>query len=119
MRIGANMDNTSDKKALRAEYANRKVVGGIFAVKNTNTGKMLVDTTTDMKGSMNRFEFMKKTGSCYHMKLQKEWTNNPPFAFEILEEIEKSENQTDGEFKTDLSTLKELWLEKLVDCVLY
>jgi hypothetical protein len=109
----------TDKKALRTEYANRTVTGGVFAVKNTETGKMLVDATADMQGSRNRFAFMKKTGSCYHLKLQKEWSGNPPFAFEVLEEIEKGETQTDAEFKADLSALKDLWLEKLAGVELY
>jgi hypothetical protein len=53
------------------------------------------------------------------MKFQKEWSGNPPFAFEVLEEIEKGETQTDIEFQADLSALKELWLEKLADTELY
>jgi hypothetical protein len=109
------------KKELQAEYKERKVIGGIFAVKNTLTGKMLLDSTSDLQGSVNRFEFSKKTGSCVSMKLQRDWTpaSAPPFAIEILEELEKGANQTDAEFTTDLLLLKEIWLEKLADADLY
>jgi hypothetical protein len=109
------------KKELQAEYKERQIIGGVFAVKNTLTGKMLIDSTADIQGSINRFEFSKKTGSCVSMKLQKDWkpVDAPPFIIEILEELEKTNNQTDAEFKSDILTLKEMWLEKLADADLY
>jgi hypothetical protein len=41
------------------------------------------------------------------------------FIFEILEELEKKETQSDKEFKDDLDTLKEIWLERLQRDLLY
>lgn len=35
------------------------------------------------------------------------------FSFEVLEEIEKKEAQTDREFSDDVAVLLELWTEKL------
>jgi hypothetical protein len=108
------------KKELQAAYKERKIVGGVFAIKNTVSGKVLVESSADMQGSANRFEFMKKTGTCYNLKLQKDWIPDaPPFRFEALEELEKPPAQNDTEFKADLQALKELWLEKLADADLY
>jgi hypothetical protein len=103
------------KKRLLSAYRERKVVGGVFAIRNTDHGKRLIDSTVDLHGSRNRFDFMKKTGSCYHLKLRGEWSGNPPFVFEVLEELEKGETQTDSEFAEDVKALRELWLEKLRD----
>jgi hypothetical protein len=114
------MNNNKTKKDLRAEYDKRPVKGGVFAIKNTGTGRMLVDSTADMRGSANRFDFMKKTDYCPNPKLQKDWTGSAaPFEFEIIEELEKGDAQTDAEFKSDLRVLKELWLEKLSGADLY
>jgi hypothetical protein len=108
------------KKELQAAYKERKIIGGIFAIKNTVSGKALIESSADMQGSINRFEFMKKSGSCYNPKLQKDWfPDAPPFRFEALEELEKPPEQTDAAFKADLSALKELWLEKLAAADLY
>jgi hypothetical protein len=103
------------RKELLSAYRERKVIGGVFAIRNTNHGKRLIDSTSDMQGSRNRFDFMKRTGSCYHLKLRGEWSDNPPFVFEILEELEKGETQTDAEFAEDLKILRGLWLDKLRD----
>ncbi|MDR1604583.1 MAG: GIY-YIG nuclease family protein [Gracilibacteraceae bacterium] len=103
------------RKGLVSAYRERKVVGGVFAVRHTKHGKRLLNVTSDVQGSRNRFDFMKNTGACYHHKLRSEWSDNPPFVFEVLEELEKGEAQTDAEFKNDLETLRELWLDKLRD----
>ena len=106
---------TKTRKELQTEYKERKVVGGIICIKNILNGKMLLDSTSSIQASLNRFDFSKKTGSCVSMKLQKDWfpATAPPFTLEVLEELEKAATQTDADFKSDLLILKELWLEKL------
>ena len=109
------------KKALKAQYKERKVIGGVFVIRNTITGKLLLDAATDLQGSKNRFAFARQTGNCVDMKLQSDWKQQGAnaFAFEILEELEKSETQTDAEFSADIKLLKEIWTEKLADKDLY
>jgi hypothetical protein len=108
------------KKALQAAYRERAVKGGIYAIRNTDSGRLLVEQTADMQGSANRFEFMKSTGACFSLKLQKDWKPGAAtFAFEILEELDKGADQTDAEFRADLAALKELWLDKLSGAELY
>jgi hypothetical protein len=112
------MDKT--KKELQAAYKERQVLGGVYALKNTGSGKRLIDATVDLQGIKNRFEFMKKTGSCMNLKLQQDWTSkDPPFVLEVVEELEKGQTQTQEEYLADLDTLKEMWLEKLAAADLY
>jgi len=103
------------------QYQEREIVGGVYAIRNTQNGKMLIEAAADLRGSQNRFAFAQSTGSCVSMKLQSDWNaqDGKAFVFEPLEELKKGENQTMAQFKEDLETLKEFWLEKLAEQELY
>ncbi|MDR3270407.1 MAG: GIY-YIG nuclease family protein [Peptococcaceae bacterium] len=109
------------KKEKIAQYKAREVVGGVYAIKNAAENVWLLEGTANLTGSKNRFDFAVQTGSCIHLKLQHDWKRLGPSAFtlEVLEEIQRGEDQTSAEFKEDVATLKELWLEKLADQALY
>lgn len=103
------------KRQLRAEYKERAVLGGVYALTNTVTGATLVEATQSLAASRNRFEFARTTGlAAVPLSLQKDWQQYgaESFAFEVLEELERGETQTPQEFANDLKLLKELWLEK-------
>ena len=107
-----------NKKEILAQYKEREVIGGVYAIKNIQNGKLLLESATDLQGSKNRFEFSLKTGSCVSMKLRNDWKNGT-FVFEVMEEIKKGETQTDAEFKSDVDALKEMWAEKFSAQELY
>jgi len=109
------LENSKTKKELQAQYKEREVIGGVYAIKNMLNNKLLLAVTTDLQGSKNRFAFSLKTGSCVDMKLQGDWRNHgsEQFVFEVLEELKKGNAQTAEEFKADIDTLKEIWLDKL------
>ncbi|MCL2336211.1 MAG: GIY-YIG nuclease family protein [Firmicutes bacterium] len=115
------MPEQKTKKELQAQYKEREIIGGVYAIRNTLNNKMLLLAATDLQGSKNRFEFARKTGSCVDLKLQKDWTKQGAgsFAFEVLEELKKGAAQTAKEFKADIDVLKEIWLDKLSDRELY
>ena len=112
--IGAE---TMDKKELRRQYISRTQTGGVFAIKNTVTNKWYADATTDLKAAQNRFAFFGST----HMKLAQDYAaqKGEGFVFEVLEELQRGELQTDEAFKEDLALLKSIWLEKLAGQDLY
>lgn len=114
------MDKAS-KKEMRAQYNERKVIGGVYAVRNTLNNKLFLDVSTDLRGSKNRFDFAVTTGSCVYLKLQNDWTEQGgnQFVIEVLEELEKGEGQSSPEFKDELELLKQMWLEKLSGEVFY
>jgi hypothetical protein len=103
------------RKELKQRYEQRKIVGGVYLIKNTQSGKSLLEAATDLRGSRNRFDFAQKTGSCVDMRIQQEWKKwgADAFVFEVLEEHEKGNSQTMEEFQSDISVLKDLWGEKL------
>ena len=115
------MKNNTSRKELIAGYKERQLIGGIYAVRNTATGKMLLGAANDLRVSLNRFEFAVKTGSCVDPKLQRDWDvqSGEGFVFEVLEELQKGETQTEDQFKADIKLLKDLWLEKLDTETLY
>ncbi len=113
-----------DKLAKRArvtEYKERKVIGGVYAVRNTVNGKRLILSASDLQGSKNRFVFSQQTNGCVNLKLSRDWEQfgADSFAFEVLEELEKKETQTSKEFAEDIKTLEEIWLEQLNPDELY
>ena len=105
----------AQKKELIAAYKERKVVGGVYAIKNTLSGRRMIEATTDMCGSKNRFDFAQRNNLCVNKKIEAEWKKlgAGSFAFEVLEELEKEPAQTSEKFQADVAALKELWLEKL------
>jgi hypothetical protein len=115
------LENTKLRKELRAQYKEREVIGGVFAIVNTKNNRMLIKAVTDLQGSKNLYDFSQKTGSCVEPKLQRDWSNQGggQFVFEVLEELKKGESQTDEEFKADVSFLLEMWVEKLSDRDMY
>ena len=109
------MKSNEEKKELKAQYKEREVIGGVYTIKNELNNKILLGSAADLKIIQNRFEFSRKTGSCVYPVLQKDWDsqNGEQFLLEILETLEKGENQTETEYKADINALKELWSEKL------
>jgi len=106
-----------DKKELKNQYKSRVKIGGVYVIKNVLLNKWYVDATPDLAAAKNRFKFF---GSM-HMKVERDYKaqNGEGFVFEVLEELEKGETQSDKEFKADLTVLKDMWLEKLSGQELY
>ncbi|MFA5528879.1 MAG: GIY-YIG nuclease family protein [Peptostreptococcales bacterium] len=103
-----------NRKEMVSEYKERTIVGGIYAIRNNLNNKTLLLSATDLHGCKNRFEFCQKLNNCTYIKLQQDWQKhgNSIFAFEILDQLEKKENQTEKQFKEEIKILYEIWKEK-------
>lgn len=113
------MDKQQRREAAAA-YKARRQQGGVFQIRNTATGRILLRRTADLRGSQNRFQFAQMTGSCVDYALQADWRRDgKAFVFEVLEELTQKETQSDAEFKADVDALFELWQEKLADTPQY
>lgn len=103
-----------DRKARINEYKERKIIGGVFRVINTQNGKYLLDYATDLQAKQNSFNFMVTTNASFDYKMDKDWKEfgAAVFKFEILDSLEKKKDQSSEMFVEDLKTLKQIWLEK-------
>ena len=109
------MDNkTKSRKELNREYVERVKPSGVFQVKNIVNNKVLLGSSLNLEGSLNKHKFMLKLGSHTNKALQKDWDEfgADQFAFEILEEV-KVIDHPNFNLKDELTLLEQIWLEQL------
>jgi group I intron endonuclease len=102
------------RKDIKREYKERKKPAGVFQVKNTANGKVLLGSSLDLQGPLNRHKFMLTIERHQNETLQKEWNEFGPetFVFEILEVV-KVKDDPNFNLSDELTLLEQIWLEKL------
>lgn len=102
------------RRDIKREYKERKKSAGIFQIKNTANGKVLLGSSLNLEGPLNSHRFMLTIGRHRNESLQKEWNEHGPdkFVFEVLEVVQAKD---DPNFNLDdeLALLEQIWLEKL------
>jgi hypothetical protein len=109
------MENKAkSRKELNREYVERVKPAGVFQVKNLANGKVLLGSSLNLEGSLNKHRFMLKIGSHTNKALQNDWAEFGPeqFVFEILEEVQRKDDPNFN-LKDELALLEMIWLEKL------
>lgn len=101
------------KKELNREYKERIKPAGVYQVRNTANGRMLLGSSLNLEGPLNRHKFMLKIGSHTNKALQKDWDELGPdaFVFEILEEVKRTDDPNFN-LQDELTLLEMLWLER-------
>ena len=98
----------------KREYKERTKTAGVFMVKNHANGKLLLGSSLDLAGPLNRHRFMLKSRQHRNAALQRDWDafGADNFTFEVLETVRPSD---DPGFNVDdeLTLLEQIWLEKL------
>jgi hypothetical protein len=104
----------ADRKALVREVLETPRPAGIYGVRNTATEKMLLGSSPNLPGILNRQRFQLENGLHPDKELQADWSKLGPdaFAFETLDLLKPSDDPG-ADRSEDLRVLKELWLEKL------
>jgi group I intron endonuclease len=102
------------RRELNREYVERVKPAGVYQVKNLANDKVLLGSSLNLEGPLNRHKFMLKIGSHTNKALQNDWNELGPeqFAFEILEEV-KVKDDPNFNLKDELTLLEMIWLEKL------
>ncbi len=102
------------REELKREYRERKKPAGVFQIKNTANGKILLGSSLNLEGPLNAHKFMLTIGSHRNEALQADWSKYGAdrFVFEILETVEVKDDP-DFNLKDELTLLEEIWIEKL------
>ena len=109
------MSNQGKTRAeLRRAYKETPQQAGIFQIKNTRTGRILLGSSTNLHGPLNKHRFMLSIGSHDNAALQKDWNQcgADAFTFEILEIVKPSGDPL-FDLDDELTLLEQIWLEKL------
>jgi group I intron endonuclease len=102
------------KKDLTREYKERQKPAGVFQIKNTVNGKVLLGSSLNLEGPLNAHKFMLTVGSHRNKALQQEWNEygTDKFVFEILEVVQVRDD-SNFNLKDELTLLEQIWLEEL------
>ncbi len=102
------------KEELKREYKEPLKPAGVFQIKNTANGKVLLGSSLNLEGPLNSHKFLLTIGHHDNKELQKDWNEYGPdkFVFEILEVVQVTDDPNFN-LKDELTLLEEIWLEKL------
>src|SRR5829696_819403 len=82
------------RKELNREFLARPKPAGVFQVKNTVSGKVLLGSSLNLDGALNGHRFMLRIGSHRNKELLNDWKEygEDKFAIDILEVVKVKEN---------------------------
>jgi hypothetical protein len=103
-----------DKKRLKQAYKQSSPPMGVFLIRNVVSDKVLLVSSPNIDGAINRNKFQLSKGNHPNTRLQQDWNElgSDKFEFEILDQI-TPRSDPGADHKADLDSLAELWLEKL------
>jgi hypothetical protein len=102
------------KEAIR-EYKQTIQPMGIFQIKNLSNGKVFVESSKNLEGTLNRYKFQLDLGSFKNKTLQEDYSRlgAGQFTFEIVDRLAPKKDDPAYDYTEDLETLKLMWVDKL------
>ncbi len=113
--IGRNNSQVMKTRAeLKREYKEAPKQAGVFKIQNKINGKILLGSSLNLHGPLNRYRFELRTGVHAHEDLQQDWNQYgaDSFLFEIVETV-KPKDDPNFNIVDELTLLEQIWLEKL------
>ncbi|WP_266159422.1 GIY-YIG nuclease family protein [Dyella silvatica] len=106
--------NRTRRKELTLAYKNTPPPMGIFCIRNLASGKMLIDQSTHLAGSLNRHRMELQLGTHRNKALLADWQNygQVQFAFEVLEAIPQHP-EPDFDYASELARRLRLWRARI------
>ncbi|MDC0713725.1 GIY-YIG nuclease family protein [Stigmatella sp. ncwal1] len=105
----------SRRSELKQAYKEKPPAMGVFAIRNRANGKVLVGSSLNLPGALNRARFELSTGiHRLYPALQEDWGRHgaDSFSFEELDVLAPPE-EPGVDLKEELRVLEALWLERL------
>ena len=101
-------------KQLKKNYQQNAPPMGVFLIRNTVNDRVFLGSSLNLPGIINRHKFQLANGNHPNKQLQSDWNElgSNKFAFEIVDEL-PTRSGTDVDYRTELNSLENLWLEKL------
>jgi DNA-binding transcriptional ArsR family regulator len=98
---------------IKRRYKLTPTQAGIFLITNTTNGKVLVGSSTNLRGPLNKHRFLLTNNLHWIKPLQNDWNLLGPdsFTFEVVDLVHPSDDPNFN-LLSELSILEQLWLEK-------
>jgi hypothetical protein len=105
------------RRELRETYEQRSPQAGVYALRNTVTGRTLVASAPDLDAVRNRLDFARATNSVGALdgRLASDIREHgmDAIVFEVLDTLTVAPGTTPDRVRADLAELERLWREKL------
>jgi hypothetical protein len=104
----------SDRKELTRTYKETPRTMGVFAIRNTVSGRSFIGSSVDVTARLNRQRFQLDLGQHPNRELQRDWKlqGADAFAFDVLDTLKPSD-QPGADPADDLAVLEAMWRDKL------
>lgn len=104
----------TSRRDLKRDYQERPKQAGVFQIKNTINGKVLLGSSLNLDGPLNLHKFQLTMGNHRNRALQQDWNSfgADAFVFEIIDIVKV----TDDPFFNvgdELTLLEQIWIEEL------
>lgn len=99
-------------KDIKSQYKQTPITAGVYQIRNTITGRILLGSSLNLHGPWNSLKFSLSMGGHSNKELQKDWNEfgADAFVFEVLETVKED---PDVNTSVALETLEKAWTEKL------
>ena len=102
------------RKALKLQYKMNPPPMGIYKIRNTINGKIFVASSMNIPGKFNSGRMQLEANLHLNKQLQADWNEYGAAAFEFETiEILKPDKFPKEEWRKELATMLELWIEEL------
>jgi len=107
------MDGDAKAAAIRA-YKETPRPAGVFCVRNTDSGRVMLGTSVDLPSMLNRQRFQLEMGGHASKELQADWNRAGAevFQIEVLDTLEERDDPG-ADLKEELEELLAMWEERV------